>query len=293
MPTLSISAALLILGNTEGLPWRSDTWQSLTKVTGVPWETAPDTPANVTAMHVKEWTVEIAQSVEAYAKSLWSKKGKTQLQYSSRAYTDNDAEGRRHWNDWVQKSARTWKLNQIIDDVFKNVKLSPHESMARNKKKELPTIEQGQVIENVRLPLALALLGDAAFHTDSLFLLEGVRNFLDDVIIQTWHRYRKGLKRELKTIETNRTELQDAWKDISSPECKMPIHRLKVYLERVRKQLTLLQQFEDEASTTEVNEMQTKLMALLAEAKNDDSNPEIQKGEVLLFQRSMSTETGD
>lgn len=135
MPTLSLSAALLILGNSDGLPWNSTTWQALTEVVSPPWETPDDAPPDSPAPNYKTWTVAVAQTVKAYARTLWSKSSMEQIQYSSRTYTDNDAAGREAWNNFVQQGIRTWKFNRIVDDVFKECKLSAYEAMARAKSK--------------------------------------------------------------------------------------------------------------------------------------------------------------
>lgn len=135
MPTLSLSAALLVLGNTEGLPWNSPTWQGLTKIVGIPWETPDDAEPGAPSPNHTSWTVAVAQTVKAYARSLWSKSPSAQIQYSARTYTDNDAAGREAWNTFVQHGMRSWKINSIVDNVFKECKLSTYEAMARAKSK--------------------------------------------------------------------------------------------------------------------------------------------------------------
>lgn len=142
MPTLSLSAALLVLGNTEGLPWNSSTWQALTKVVGPPWETPDDAAPGSRAPNHTAWTVATAQSVKAYARSLWSKSSTAQIQYSSRTYTDNDALGRDAWNSFTQQGIRSWKLNLIVDGVFKECKVSAYEAVARAKSKTVSFVER-------------------------------------------------------------------------------------------------------------------------------------------------------
>lgn len=141
MPTLSISAALLVLGNTEGFPWHCDTWLAITNTTGPPWETPADATPNSPAPNVPRWTVATAQSVKSYAQNLWGRSPSARVQYSSRTYTDNDSEGRVAWNTWVQTSIRAWKLNEIVNDVFKDCKLTAYECMGRAKSNTVSTID--------------------------------------------------------------------------------------------------------------------------------------------------------
>ena len=140
MPTFSISAALLALGNNEGFPWHCPAWQAITKTIGPPWETPPNATPNSPAPNVPGWTVATAQSVKVYAQNLWGKTANTRVQYSSRTYTDNDTEGRVAWNTWVQTNTRGWKLNQLVDDVFKDCKLTAYECMARAKTNVVSTV---------------------------------------------------------------------------------------------------------------------------------------------------------
>ena len=59
----------------------------------------------------------------------------------------------------------------------------------------------------------------------------------------------------------------------------MGIKPLKSFLELTRKQLTILQRYEDRTTIGEVQEMQRTLKALLAAAQNDDTNKELQESE--------------
>lgn len=59
----------------------------------------------------------------------------------------------------------------------------------------------------------------------------------------------------------------------------MGIKPLKSFLELTRKQLTILQRYEDRTTIGEVQEMQHTLKALLAAAQNDDTNKELQESE--------------
>ena len=140
MPTLSISAALLVLGHLDGLPWMCPTWQAITNIAGPPWETPADVAPNAPSMHMTEWTVVIVNSVKVYAQNLWACSLPNQITYSSRAYSNNNTEGQQTWNSFVQQGIHTWKLNNVIDDVFKDCKLSPYDIMAQVKSRSVSAI---------------------------------------------------------------------------------------------------------------------------------------------------------
>lgn len=67
-----------------------------------------------------------------------------------------------------------------------------------------------QVFTTSRLPLASVLFGDDAFSEDGPFLTGPIKDFCDVILVQTWHRYRKGLTREEKVIGKNQVALDAA-----------------------------------------------------------------------------------
>ena len=243
MPSLSISAALLILGEHDSLPWSSSTWQSHTGITGIPWETPTGASPDDPAPNARGWTVRTAQCVKTYAQNLWSKPPTARIQYALRGYTDNDAVGRGAWNMFVQSGVREWGFSKTIDNILKDCKLTPYEVLARAKSKtvsyiltnqiystdnteQLPTVDDGKVFQHIEeatltlhaaqvltiahLPLASVLFGDDAFSEDGPFLVGPIKDFCDVVLVQTWHRYRKGLAREDKLMAKNHIALEAA-----------------------------------------------------------------------------------
>ena len=135
MPTVSISTSLLILGKSEGMPWTSASWQTLTNVIGPPWDTPTGAAPDSISPNTPEWTVGTASSVKAYAQNLWARSGPAQIKYASRGYAGNDTDGRNTWNAWVQAGIRRWRLNRLVDDMFNDCKLSPYDAMARAKQR--------------------------------------------------------------------------------------------------------------------------------------------------------------
>jgi hypothetical protein len=139
MPSLTIAAAILILGNAEELPWTSETWQSLTKFFAIPWETpdgaAPDAPSP----HVPSWNTRIAQCVKSYVENLRSKTDQqAQIDYATRGFSDNDSTGRTAWNKWINENwQKHWKLHKQIDDLFAEHKCSPYHTLTRVKSKKV------------------------------------------------------------------------------------------------------------------------------------------------------------
>ncbi|KAI6154544.1 P-loop containing nucleoside triphosphate hydrolase protein [Pisolithus tinctorius] len=255
MPALGVAAALLLLGNSEGLPWTMPAWQDITKVFGVPWHTEPDAAPDSPAVHVPTWTTSIAQSVSVYARNLWKKTTlAAQAEYARKGYTDNDAEGRRAWNSWVVANwGPTWKLNRIIDEVLKEAKCGPYDAMARLKQRKFPTLEEAQVPIHAANPLAYKLFGDDAYPDDPNFLATPIKTFIDQLLVITWQRYRKSLT------------------PLTADGANPSIKAIKSYLAHVWSLITILRRYEDAESLDELEDRRKQIVAMLAAAQNDDT----------------------
>ena len=70
MPSLTISTALLVLGEHDAQLWWSLTWQGHTGILGVPWETPAGASPDDPAPNMDSWTVRTAQTVKMYAENL-------------------------------------------------------------------------------------------------------------------------------------------------------------------------------------------------------------------------------
>lgn len=140
MPTQSFHSALLVLGNTEGLPWTAQPWQAMTKIYGAPWVTNPDSSPEVISPNAPEWTVKTAQAVKTFADNVWSKNPDEQDIYVVKRQADNDSAGRGAWKDWVKAGLKKWPLNKTIDEVLISVNRSPYDVMAIHRKRKVSTM---------------------------------------------------------------------------------------------------------------------------------------------------------
>ncbi|KAI6008989.1 P-loop containing nucleoside triphosphate hydrolase protein [Pisolithus microcarpus] len=274
MPSLAISAALLLLGNSESLPWTSSTWQDITKVFGTPWYTEPDAAPDTPAPNVSGWSTAVAQSIKTYAQNLWAQPNLVaRAAYARRAYTDNDAQGRSTWNGWVSANwTATWKLNRIIDEVLTEVKCGPYDTLARFKVKKLPTLEDSQVLTLAPNPLAFKLFGDDAYPDgDPMFLFPAVKSFIDHLLVNTWHRYRKALGRESNDIAKKEASLDIEWQALTADGANPSIKHIKTYLVHIRSLMTILHRYQDADSLARLEEKKKCIEAMLAAAQNDDS----------------------
>ncbi|KAG8214947.1 hypothetical protein J3R82DRAFT_10137 [Butyriboletus roseoflavus] len=291
MPSLSISSALLILGDPEGLPWTSPIWQDLTRVFGVPWDTESGSAPDARTPLVWSWTTWTAESIKNYARNLWSFSDMvTQVKYSSRTFSDNDSIGRSQWNKWIQENwGRRWKMNRRIDEVFTEYKCSPYDTLTRaNTRKvnmfssfcymstskvaiQLLSLDDAQVTHIITMPLAHALLGESAYRDEDVnFLKMEVKQFIDVLIVQTWHRYRKGLFRESKQLEKDELALQEEWLAITQEGATPSVKMIKAYLSRLRRVLTIRAHYQDQKSIEELKTQQKTLEVMLAAAHNDN-----------------------
>ena len=95
MPSLSIGAAIVILGNMEELPWTSETWEGLMKFFAILWETPNGAAPDAQSLHVLSWNTQIAQSVKSYVENLRSKMNQqVQIDYATCGFSDNNSLGR-------------------------------------------------------------------------------------------------------------------------------------------------------------------------------------------------------
>ncbi|KIK23572.1 hypothetical protein PISMIDRAFT_10882, partial [Pisolithus microcarpus 441] len=274
MPSLANSAALLLLGNSEGLPWTSPTWQELTKVFRIPWYTEPDAAPETPAPNVSGWSTAVAQSVKTHARNLWAQPNAVaQAAHARRAYTDNDAQGRTAWNGWVSANwTATWKLNRVIDEVLTEVKCGPYDTLARFKAKKLPTLEDSQVSILAPNALAFKLFGDDAYPDgDPAFLIPAVKSFIDDLLVNTWHRYRKALGREAKDISKKEASLGMQWQALTADSADPGIKDIQSYLINIRSLMSILHRYKDADTIAKLEEKKKRIEAMLAAAQNDDS----------------------
>jgi hypothetical protein len=140
MPTQSFYSALLVLGNTEGLPWTASPWQAATKTYGPPWYTPPDSSPDAVSPNAPEWTVKTAQAVKTFADNVWSQDPDEQDDYVVKRQVDNDSAGRTAWKDWVTAGLKTWNLNKAIDEVLIAANRSPYDVMAIHRKRKVSTL---------------------------------------------------------------------------------------------------------------------------------------------------------
>ncbi|KAG9308261.1 hypothetical protein JVU11DRAFT_12148 [Chiua virens] len=274
MPTLSISAALLVLGKTEALPWSSPTWQDLTNSVGVPWETLPDATPDAPAPNVPSWSTHVAQSVKAYAQNLWARSDTMdQIRYSARATSDNDSTGRSAWNSWVDDHwNKSWNLGRRVNEVFEECKCTQYDALSRAKTQHLPTLDDAQVPGRVTIPLAHALFGDSAYDEgDAGFLKIEVKNFIDVLMVITWHRYRQAVKGEITRLQKRQDALDVDWLAITQEGMKPTIKMIKLYLTRLERVLKILLRYKDSKSIAAVQAKRKTLEAMLAVAQNDDT----------------------
>ncbi|KAI6011505.1 hypothetical protein EDC04DRAFT_2609856 [Pisolithus marmoratus] len=200
MPSVAISAALLLLGNSEGLPWTSSTWQHLTMVIGIPWHTdpnaAPDTPMPNGHTAWNGWV-----------SANWS---------------------------------AAWKLNCIIDEVLAEVRCSPYDTLEWFKVKkvhpDILIIITSPLDALTLAPNALTfkLFGNNAYPDgDPTFLIPAVKSFIDHLLVNTWHRYCKALGQEAKDIAKKEATLDVQWQAaaLTANGVDLSIRDIKSYLD--------------------------------------------------------------
>jgi hypothetical protein len=179
--------------------------------------------------HVADWTVGKAQAIEVFMSNC--KTARDPAEHYTSKNKDNDYEGRSSWNAWVKTSWAKWKINKLIDNILQENGCEPHEVMARLNCKTADEVSRllihlscnmihpftqflmmdaAQVKQAASIILADALFGDDAF-TDGSFVVASVMTFTTTVLVLTWGRYRKVIKRQANSISKKTQEAEEQW----------------------------------------------------------------------------------
>ncbi|KAG2128852.1 hypothetical protein BD769DRAFT_1456880 [Suillus cothurnatus] len=264
MPTTPLSLALVELWIANpALPWSNPVWQSLTHIPGVPW--AYDRGRGVTC--VAEWTVDKAQAVEAFMNNC--RTAEDPAEHFAAKGKDDDHEGRSAWNAWVKTSWVKWNINKLMDCIFEESGCEPHVVMARLKCKisdDFPRMEAAQVKHVVSIKLADALFGDDAF-TDGTFIVSSIMTFITALLVLTWTRYRKVIKRQVDSIHKKFQEVEDQWPAMTAPDSKPTLVSIRAYLKKLDSLVTLISAFKDQKMAENINARREQVNAILAADK--------------------------
>lgn len=264
MPTTPLSLALIQLWIANpALPWSNSVWQSITHVPGDPW--AYDHSRGVT--HVAEWTVGEAQAVEAFVKNC--KTAEDPAEHYAVKGKDDDHEGRSLWNAWVKTSWAKWNINKLVDRILEESGCEPHAVMARLKCKtmdDFPTMEAAQVKHIVSVNLADVLFGDDAF-TDGTFIVSSIMTFITTVLVLSWSRHRKAIKRQADSIEKKAQEVDELWLAMTTANSMPTLVSIRAYLKKLESLVTLISLFKDQEKAEKLNARREQVNAMLAAAK--------------------------
>ncbi|KAG1741027.1 P-loop containing nucleoside triphosphate hydrolase protein [Suillus occidentalis] len=265
MPSSSLQLALIALWVAKpSLLWLNETWQSLTGITGEPWDYDSDADLEARATIVEEWTVSQAKTVKEFMVSCKEISGTDECHVDSQG--NSHSEGRKLWNSWIKAHwCKTWKVNTIIDQVFDLESCSPHTVLARHMisdPAQLPTLKEAQVEAAVSKHLAFAMFGDEAFVSGD-FLDTAIATFISVVIALTWNRYRKTLKRQKSDMGKKAKDMEDMWNKMISTGAHPTMAILRGYIRRVESYIKILSLFKDEESLRKMDERRGLLTTML------------------------------
>ncbi|KAG2063389.1 hypothetical protein BDR04DRAFT_1163790, partial [Suillus decipiens] len=241
-----------------------------------PW--AYDHGEDVTAAaryhDVTGWTVGKAQAVKAFVNNC--KTAEEPAEHYALKRQDNDHEGRCLWNAWVKTSWAKWNINKLVDEIFDESGCAPHNVMVRLNCKiadDFPTMEAAQVKQIVSIKLADVLFGDDAF-TDGSFLALPIATFVSTVLVSTWSRYRKAIKRQANSIDKKTKEVEEQWLVITAANAKPTMASIRTYLKKLETLVTLLSVFKDQKTAKNLDARREQVDAMLAAAKKDPAKAE-------------------
>ncbi|KAI6029042.1 P-loop containing nucleoside triphosphate hydrolase protein [Pisolithus microcarpus] len=261
MPSQSLTAALLLLGK-DGLPWGTPTWQSLTRIHGEPWATAENAPDDSLALHVPEWTTRVAKHVKAFATKVWGMAPSKQDAYVAKRAKDNDSVGRTAWATFVSKRSGQWGINKIVDDVLVGAGRSPAQVLREFKAQELPFAEAAQIYE-VQGDVAQKLFGDDAYVGAGSLLKPAISKFCRAILTLTWNRYRKGVTRDVQTMDSLYGTVTELWKAFSAEGAKPAAPMIRSFLKDLRKLLNLYVRYDDAERRARVEQYMTDMVEML------------------------------
>ncbi|KAG1819852.1 uncharacterized protein BJ212DRAFT_1298248 [Suillus subaureus] len=264
MPTTPLSLALIQLWIADpALPWSNPVWQSLTHIPGDPWAYGHGKGAS----HVAEWTVDEAQAVEAFMNNC--KTAEDPAEHYAVKGKDKDHEGRTAWNAWVQTSWAKWNINKLVDRILEESGCEPHVVMARLKCKitdVFPTMEAAQLKHVISVNLADALFGDDAF-TDGTFIVPSINTFITALLVLSWSRHRKVIKRQVGSIQKKSQEVEEQWLAMTAANSTLTLVSIRAYLKKLESLITLISVFKDQEMAETFNARREQVNAMLAAAK--------------------------
>ena len=132
MPTSTLSSALLLLLNSEGLPWAIVPWQSIAKIAGLPWFFDANAADKSPALNYACWTVGIAKMVKTFIKTIWTLPEADQDKYTSAQKADNNTVGCSAWNKFVRDAKILASINKVINDVLMQHEWNLYQVMAQH-----------------------------------------------------------------------------------------------------------------------------------------------------------------
>lgn len=266
MPTTPLSLALIELWIANpALPWFNPVWQSLTRVPGSPWAYY-DHGGGVT--HVAEWTADKARAVEVFMNNCRTAEDPAEYYHAVKGKND-DHEGRSTWDVWVRTSWVKWNISELIDHIVEESGCEPHRVMARLKCKatdDFPTLEAAQMKQVVCIKLADALFGDDGF-ADGSFIVPSVMTFITTLLVLTWSRYRKVIKRQVDSIGKKSQEIEEQWLAMTATDSKPTLANIRAYLKKLDSLVTLVSAFRDQEMVKNLNARREEVEAMLVATK--------------------------
>ena len=143
-----------------------------------------------------------------------------------------DQEGRKFWCNWVTRHWKKWNLLQLVEKTLKargadpwtimaednsrvvsNINSSPFDYIINSFFHKLPTQEDANIDSHI------SAISTDLFGVDALVnpanpnhIKLKAQRFTSELVTHLWNAYRKTINREFTRIETERKNLEDAWK---------------------------------------------------------------------------------
>lgn len=118
----------------------------------------------------------------------------------------------------------------------------------------------------VCIKLADALFGDDGF-ADGSFIAPSVMTFITTLLVLTWSRYRKVIKRQVDSIGKKSQEIEEQWLAMTATDFKPTLANIRAYLKKLDSLVTLVSAFRDQEMVKNLNARREEVEAMLVATK--------------------------
>ncbi|KAL6303062.1 hypothetical protein BKA93DRAFT_826945 [Sparassis latifolia] len=201
-----LPGALLDLFGAEKDLWTWTTWTTLIQVDHPPW--SPEAKENPP----EGWDENKALAVRAFTQKYFNTNAKARMNFMKKQ-ADDYSEGRNMWIEWATDTYCMCKMNDVVDAVLVEQQYDPLSIMRILNISTLPPSTDVS-LEDCCQVMAYKLFGMPSFYSNHM-LRKSAKDFVLTMLIHSWERRAKVVKRDQMVIKKKRAEVDQLWKEMS------------------------------------------------------------------------------